>query len=136
MEVYIPYIIGYSVSALIGKVGYSYYYTDTKTNTKTNTDTKDENLDKSVESINYNLVDERLNERVVDSNKNKRSLGTTTKEKMDTLYKIIYSECGRDMPINNTKKVRNRWMHLISEYEKIGHDEFINRISKKKRKRA
>jgi hypothetical protein len=37
------------------------------------------------------------------------------------------------MPINNTKKVRNRWMRLISEYEKLGHDEFINRISKKKR---
>ena len=129
MEVYIPYIIGSSVSAFIGKVAYSYYYTDEIKST-------DENLVKSVESINYNLVDERLNERVVDSYKNKRSLGTTTKEKMDALYKIIYNECGRDMPINNTKKVRSKWMRLISEYEKIGHDEFINRISKKKIKKA
>jgi hypothetical protein len=129
MEVYIPYIIGSSVSAFIGKVAYSYYYTDDIKST-------DENLVKSVESINYNLVDERLNERVVDSYKNKRSLGTTTKEKMDALYKIIYNECGRDMPINNTKKVRSKWMRLISEYEKIGHDEFINRISKKKIKKA
>ena len=134
MEVYIPYIIGSSVSALIGKVAYSCYFTDN--DTKTNTKTIDENLDKSVETINYNLVDERLNERVVDSNKNKRSLGTTTKEKMDVLYKIIYNECGRDMPINNTKKVRNRWMRLISEYEKSGHDEFIARLSKKKREKS
>ena len=130
MEVYIPYIIGSSVSALIGKFAYSCYFNDDETKTI------DENLEKSVENINYNLVDERLNERVVDSNKNKRSLGTTTKEKMDVLYKIIYNECGRDMPINNTKKVRNRWMRLISEYEKLGHDEFINRISKKKKNKA
>ena len=128
MEVYIPYIIGSSVSALIGKVAYSYYYTDEIKST-------DENIVKSVESINYNLVDERLNERVVDSYKNKRSLGTTTKDKIDALYKIIYTECGRDMPINNTKKVRSKWMRLISEYEKIGHDEFIARLSKKKRKK-
>ena len=131
MEVYIPYIIGSSVSAFIGKVAYSYYYTDGDKIKST-----DENLVKSVESINYNLVDERLNERVVDSNKNKRSLGTTTKEKINALYKIIYDEIGRDMPINNTKKVRSKWMRLISEYEKIGHDEFIARLSKKKREKT
>lgn len=131
MEVYIPYIIGSSVSAFIGKVAYSYYYTDDDKIKST-----DENLVKSVETINYNLVDERLNERVVDSNKNKRSLGTTTKEKINALYKIIYDEIGREMPINNTKKVRSKWMRLISEYEKIGHDEFIARLSKKKREKT
>ncbi len=131
MEVYIPYIIGSSVSAFIGKVAYSYYYTDDDEIKST-----DENLVKSVETINYNLVDERLNERVVDSYKNKRSLGTTTKDKINALYKIIYNECGRDMPINNTKKVRSKWMRLISEYEKIGHDEFIARLSKKKREKT
>ena len=129
MEVYIPYIIGSSVSALIGKVAYLYYYTD-------EFNSIDETLVKSVESIHYNLVDERLNERVVDSNKNKRSLGTTTKDKICSLYKIIYDECGRDIPINNTKKVRSKWMRLISDYEKIGHDEFIVRLSKKKKKQA
>ena len=129
MEVYIPYIIGSSVSALIGKVAYLYYYTDEINST-------DENLVKSVESIHYNLVDERLNERVVDSNKNKRSLGTTTKDKICALYKIIYDECGCDMPINNTKKVRSKWIRLISDYETHGHDEFIARLSKKKKKQA
>ena len=122
MEIYIPYIIGSSVSALIGKVAYSLYYT-----------THDKNLVKSVDSINYNLVDERLHERVVNSNKNKRSLGTTTKEKVDSLYTIIFDELGRDIPINNTKKVRSKWLRLINEYESRGHDEFMYRISKKKR---
>ena len=40
------------------------------------------------------------------------------------------------MPINNTKKVRSKWMRLISEYEKSGHDEFIARLSKKKREKS
>ena len=57
MEVYIPYIIGSSVSALIGKVALSYYYTDIKST--------DETVVKSSESILYNLVDERLKERVL-----------------------------------------------------------------------
>ena len=134
MEVYIPYIIGSSVSAFIGKVAYSYYYTDEDSGTNVDEiKSTDENRVKSVDSINYNLVDERLHERVVDSNRNKRSLGTRTKDKIDTLYKIIYDECGRDMPINNTKRVRSKWIRLISEYEKLGHDEFIARLSKKKR---
>ena len=129
MEVYIPYIIGSSVSALIGKVALSYYYTDDIKST-------DETVVKSSESILYNLVDERLKERVVDSNKNKRYLGTTTKDKINTLYKIIYDECGRDMPINNTKKVRRKWIRLISEYETCGHDVLIDHLSKKKSKLA
>jgi|TARA_B110001469_G_scaffold122093_1_gene132299 hypothetical protein len=135
MEVYIPYIIGSSVSAFIGRVAYSYYYTD-EDDGKNVDDIKsnDENRVKSGDSINYNLVDERLNERVVDSNKNKRRLGTTTKDKVDSLYKIIYDELGHDMPINNTKKVRSKWLRLINDYETRGHDEFIYQISKKKRK--
>lgn len=137
MEVYIPYIIGSSVSAFIGKVAYSYYYNDD--DSATNVDeikSTDENIVKSVDSINYNLVDERLHERVVDSNKNKRSLGTTTKEKIDSLYKIIYDELGREMPVNNTKKVRSKWLRLINEYETRGHDEFMYQISKKKKKKT
>ena len=135
MEVYIPYIIGSSVSAFIGRVAYSYYYTDE--NDSTNVDeikSNDENRVKSSDSINYNLVDERLHERLVNSNKNKRSLGTTTKDKVASLYKIIYDELGRDMPINNTKKVRSKWLRLINEYETRGHDEFMYHISKKNRK--
>ena len=138
MEVYIPYIIGSSVSAFIGKVAYSYYYNDDD-DSATNVDeikSTDENIVKSVDSINYNLVDERLHERVVDSNKNKRSLGTTTKEKIDSLYKIIYDELGREMPVNNTKKVRSKWLRLINEYETRGHDEFMYQISKKKKKKT
>lgn len=141
MEVYIPYIIGSSVSAFIGKVAYSYYYNDDEDDddSSTNVDeikSTDENIVKSVDSINYNLVDERLHERVVDSNKNKRSLGTTTKEKIDSLYKIIYDELGREMPVNNTKKVRSKWLRLINEYETRGHDEFMYQISKKKKKQT
>jgi hypothetical protein len=124
MEVYIPYIVGSSVSAFLGKVAYRYMYSTTSTS-DTDSDT-DSNL--------FSLIDSNLLERKVTSNKAKRPLGTTTKDKTETLNTILKLECNRSIPINNTKKNRSKWMRLIDQYNTLGHDEFIynhTRISKK-----
>jgi hypothetical protein len=124
MEVYIPYIVGSSVSAFLGKVAYSFMYS--------NTPTSDPDLD--TESNLFSLIDYNLVERRVTSSKDIRPLGTTTKEKTDTLNNILILECNRTIPINNTKKNRTKWFRLINQYDTLGHDEFIykhTKISKK-----
>ena len=123
MEVYVPYVIGSSVTAFLGKVAYSYLYPDPEEVVVIEEEKK--------EDIEYNLVDSNLNERNVNSEKEKRNLGTSFKEKMETLQKILRIECKRDYPINNTKKVRSKWIRYIKEYENIGHSEFVyNHTSK------
>lgn len=123
MEVYVPYVIGSSVTAFLGKVAYSYLYPEPK-------EVVVEEVEKK-EDIEYNLVDSNLNERNVNSDKDRRSLGTSLKEKMETLQKILRNECRRDYHINNTKKVRAKWIRYIKEYENIGHSEFVyNHTSK------
>jgi len=124
MEVYIPYIVGSSVSAFLGKVAYSFMYS--------NPPTSDPDLD--TESNLFSLIDSNLVERRVTSSKTKRPLGTTTKEKTGTLNTILILECNRTIPINNTKKNRTKWIRLINQYDTLGHDEFIykhTKISKK-----
>ena len=116
MEAYVSYIVGTSISAFLGNMAYTYIYLPEKAD--------DINIE-------YNLVDSKLNERKVNSVKDKKPLGFTFKEKMETLQKIMRIECRRDYPINNTRKVRNRWLRYIKEYEKIGHSEFVfNHTSK------
>ena len=123
MEVYVPYVIGSSVTAFIGKVAYSYLYPVSEEVVEEVSEKKDE--------IEYNLVDNNLIERKVKSDRDRRSLGSTFKEKTVNLQKIIKIECRRDYPINNTKKVRGRWIRYIKEYETIGHSEFVfNHTSK------
>ncbi len=120
MEVYVPYVVGSSISAFLGKVAYSYLYTP---------ETPDDNVDSEIESesidIEYNLVDSKLNEREVKSAKDKRQLGSSFNDKMKNLQKILRIECRRDYPINNTRKVRSRWIRYIKEYEQVGHSEFV-----------
>jgi len=111
MEVYVSYMVGSSITALIGKVAYSYLYHESNSN--------------SDDSVEYSLVDTKLNEREVNSAKDKCSLGNTFKEKMVNLQTILKSECRRDYPINNTKKVRCRWILYVKEYETIGHSAFV-----------
>ena len=78
-----------------------------------------------MDDINYNCIDDNLNEREVTSNRDIIKLGSTFKDKMVSLRKICKNECGRDIPINNTKKVRAKWLRYIKEYEFLGHDEFV-----------
>lgn len=112
MEVYASYLVGSSITAYLGKVAYSYLYPES------------ESLPEE-EQVEYSLVDEKLNERDVKSTKDIRELGNTFKEKMVNLQKIMRIECRRDYPINNTKKVRSRWIRYVKEYETIGHNEFV-----------
>lgn len=82
-------------------------------------------------SIEFSLLDDNLVERVVSSNKSIHNIGVTVRDKMRYLQKLIYEECGRLYTINNTKKIKRRWLRLIKEYETYGHDEFIYRHNKK-----
>ena len=113
MEVYASYLVGSSITAFLGKVAYSYLYPDSECTTE------------EVKEVEYSLVDTNLNEREVKSDKDNRHLGDTFKEKMVNLQKILRIECRRDYPINNTRKVRARWIRYIKEYETIGHSEFV-----------
>ena len=113
MEVYASYLVGSSITAFLGKVAYSYLYPDSECTTE------------EVKEVEYSLVDTNLNEREVKSDKDNRHLGDTFKEKMVNLQKILRIECRRDYPINNTRKVRARWIRYIKEYENIGHSEFV-----------
>ena len=113
MEVYASYLVGSSITAFLGKVAYSYLYPEPESTTE------------EVKEVEYSLVDTNLNEREVKSDKDNRHLGDTFKEKMVNLQKILRIECRRDYPINNTRKVRARWIRYIKEYETIGHSEFV-----------
>lgn len=113
MEVYASYLVGSSITAFLGKVAYSYLYPEPECTTE------------EVKEVEYSLVDTNLNEREVKSDKDNRHLGDTFKEKMVNLQKILRIECRRDYPINNTRKVRARWIRYIKEYETIGHNEFV-----------
>tara|TARA_B100000575_G_scaffold294223_1_gene308765 strand:+ start:2962 stop:3357 length:396 start_codon:yes stop_codon:yes gene_type:complete len=120
MEVYVSYIVGTSISAFLGNMAYTYIYAPEKVDDNENSKSDSESTD-----IEYNLVDSKLNEREVNSVKDKKPLGATFKEKMESLQQILRIECRRDYPINNTRKVRSRWLRYIKEYEKIGHSEFV-----------
>ena len=113
MEVYASYLVGSSITAFLGKVAYSYLYQEPEPTTE---ETKD---------VEYSLVDTNLNERKVKSDKDNRHLGNTFKEKMVNLQKILRIECRREHVINNTRKVRAKWIRYIKEYETIGHSEFV-----------
>ena len=113
MEVYASYLVGSSITAFLGKVAYSYLYPEPECTTE------------EVKEVEYSLVDTNLNEREVKSDKDNRHLGDTFKEKMVNLQKILRIECRRDYPINNTRKVRAKWIRYVKEYETIGHSEFV-----------
>jgi hypothetical protein len=113
MEVYASYLVGSSITAFLGKVAYSYLYPEPECTTE------------EVKEVEYSLVDTNLNEREVKSNKDNRHLGNTFKEKMVNLQKILRIECRREHVINNTRKVRAKWIRYIKEYETIGHSEFV-----------
>ena len=129
MEVYVPYMIGSSITAFLGKVAYSYIYNEDNSTLPNENAEKiaDKNADNNVvnDDIEYNMIDTKLNEREVNSQRDKRHLGSTFKEKMIALQSILEKECKRSYPINNTKKVRAKWIRFIKEYETIGHSEFV-----------
>ena len=133
MELYLPYVIGSSVSVIIGNVAYSYLSNDSTQHTTTQSQSTSQSQHTLLNdtTIEYNLVDSDLDERCVNSNKSIVNIGVRFKDKMANLQTILADKCNKSYPINNTKKVKNRWLRLIKEYEEKGHDEFVFRHSKK-----
>lgn len=134
MEVYIPYIVGSSVSALIGKYAYNYIYSDSVVDTEIATESVTESVAESVaksvtekaikETIDYNLLDTNLNETKVNSD-------ASNNEKIQKLKNILKGECNRTIHSDFKKKnVRRKWATMLKEYEKIGHDSFVKKWKK------
>ena len=119
MEVYIPYIVGSSVSALIGKYAYDFIYFDSESVTESVT----ESVAKK-ETIDYNLLDTKLNEKKVNSN-------VSNNEKIQKLKNIIKGECNRTIHCDFKKKhVRRKWVSMLRDYENIGHEAFVEKWKK------
>ena len=125
MEVYISYIVGSSVSALIGKYAYNYLYYESESTTIDNiaSNLVDDVIEKSVnESINYSLLDTKCNEKKVDSKP------VSNNEKLNRLKSILKIECNRTIHSDLKKKnVRSKWMNMLRDYEDIGHDAFVEK---------
>ena len=133
MEVYIPYIVGSSVSALIGKYAYNYIYSDNNVEDNTIAETEfpavspveeivAEKVTKNAikKGIDYSLLDSKLNESAVSSISNN--------EKISKLTDILKNECNRNIHSNLKKKnVRRKWIVMLNEYESIGHSAFVEK---------
>jgi len=114
------YIIGSGLTALIGGISYNYLFM------------KEENIEEKnnlSESINYSLIDEKLNDNLV-SSKATPNLGVTFKDKSNSIITICREDCGFEFR-NNSKKDRQKLLRYIREYEKIGKVGFINNHKKK-----
>ena len=114
-------MIGSSVSVFVGKAAYDYYYTPDDSNTS-----DDSNIN---ESIDYSLVDNKLNETKVDSGDKLKEISID--EKIELLQDILSKECNRNIRNNKTKNIRQKWLRVIKEYEDLGHTEFVSRYTKK-----
>ena len=141
MEVYIPYIVGSSVSALIGKYAYDYVYSEDtiEDNVEENTivetefpakvaagspveEVVAEKVTKNAikKGIDYSLLDSKLNESAVSS--------VSNNEKIAKLTHILKNECNRNIHSNLKKKnVRRKWITMLNEYESIGHSAFVEK---------
>ena len=122
-------MIGSSVSMVVGKVAYDYFSTPTDDTPKSDSisDTISDTISDS-KTIDYSLVDEKLNETKVDSSSKLKDISLN--EKIELLQDILSKECNRNIRNNNTKNVTQKWRRVIKEYENLGHDEFIQRYKK------
>jgi hypothetical protein len=111
MEVYIPYVIGSTLTAFIGNIAYRYYSYD--------------DIDNS-ENIKINDYD-----LLIETNNNKKLGVATFKHKADCIRKICLEECGINIPDNSSKKIRGKMLRYIKEYETIGHYQFVQNHKKK-----
>lgn len=123
MEIYIPYIVGGSISSILGGISY-YWYNDTSSDKQSN---DSDNTNKS-QIHEYYVLDENLKEEYYSSDNYKKNLGTTTNNKFASIVKILNEECNRKtkLPINNNKKQRQKLYRYINDYEKMGHYKFLN----------
>jgi hypothetical protein len=116
MEIYVPYVIGSSLTAFLGKIAYSYYNLD-----ETNPVLIDEII-----SDDYDLMADKIpnNTRILD--------GLTFKDKSNSIKLICKNSCGFEIFDNKKKKTREKILRYINEYQTIGHDKFVESHKKYK----
>ena len=112
MEI-IPYILAPCISVYIGKVSYNLF----------------SNNKKGVIDGEYNVINEKLENKIIDVNK--KPLGNTLDDKIKNIKQICKQECGIDNNIKNKNKLHQRLKRYIKEYENIGHYEFVKHHKKK-----
>jgi hypothetical protein len=113
------YIIGSGLTALIGGISYNYLFSKEEVQERQSLN----------ESINYSLIDEKLNDNLV-SSKQSPKLGVTFKDKCNAIIIICKEDCGFECR-DNSKKDRQKLLRYIREYEKIGKLGFVNNHKKK-----
>ena len=120
MALYIPYIFGSTVSALLGKVAYDYLNIS-------NNDSENKKDLIDIEDINgeYDLILEKDLK-----NKAEYKLGKNYREKTIKIISICRNECNLRVYNNNKKATTKKIKKLIEEYEILGHEEFINKFKR------
>ena len=98
MEIYGPYIIGSSISSIIGGISY-YLFSDNSQETNVlqeidNTDKiiKETNLDSPNILHEYSFIDKSLQEKYYYSDKYKKNLGISTNSKFENIIQILNNE--------------------------------------------
>ena len=140
MEIYIPYIVGGSVSSILGGISY-YLYSDTNDtqNDENKINKKDEqnknihetNLDKPNALHEYSVIDDNLKEEYYYSNKYKQKLGVSTTTRFENIIKILNTQCNRKISNTNfNNKIRKKLFRYLNEYESLGHYQFIHKYKK------
>lgn len=118
MEVYVPYIIGSTVSAFLGKVAYSYFsYNDV-------VDDDDDIKDIEINRNDYELINKKGEKEIF-----WKPLGSTMSQKTKSIKQICAEDCGFTIT-GKHKKERARTLYYLNQYEELGHDEFVNRFIK------
>lgn len=117
MEIYAPFIVYTSLSAFLGKKAYSYL---------TNHTNKEDIQDLDINKDDYELIN--TNGEI---KRYWKSLGIDFNEKSKSIKSICKDECGFVINEKKKNKERIRVRYYISEYEILGHVEFINKFIKK-----
>lgn len=119
MEVYVPYVLGSTITAFIGRIAYNYYATDEVI-------IEEKNIDNEIDQNDYDLL---IGTNPV--NNNKRLDGVSFKDKSNSIRNICRNFCGFEISDSTSKKNRGKLLRYIKEYETIGHDNFVRNHKKK-----
>ena len=114
MEIYVPYIIGSTVSAFLGKIAYSYFSFE---------DGNSDNIDLDINILDYELINQKGDKEIF-----WKPLGSTMTQKTKNIKKICNEDCGFTITAKKHYKERAKIIYYLNHYEKIGHQEFVNRL--------
>ena len=136
MELYVPYIVGSTVSAFLGKIVYSYLtYRDISGDNISDDNISGDNISdiNKIDEFEINKNDYELINNKGIKERYWKPLGVTFVEKSKMIKQICKDECGihiiKDI---KSKKDRSKSLFYISQYGKLGHEDFVQRFIKKK----